>query len=221
MTEPRHPSVSYDCDEAVILIHGMLAGARSMSRIGRALGDVGLDVVYWNYPTLSGSLRTHGQRLAETIRGMVARRNLRKLHFATHSMGAIVLRVALQAVEIPNGSRAVMLAPPNAGSRLTRLPMGPFASWFPQLVELSESPDSLVNQLPEPTGIDVGIVAATRDTVVDVESTRLSSQRDHLVLPTTHQKLPNQREAIEQVQYFLAHGTFLRTSPFGAISKAA
>ena len=221
MTEPREQPVSHRSDEMVILIHGMLAGARSMRSIGRALTSAGFDVIYWSYPTLNRSLLTHGQNLAHMIRDMVATGNLRRLHFATHSMGSIVLRIALQSVEIPEGSRAVMLAPPNSGSRLTRLPIGPLATWFPPLAELSESPDSLVNQLPDPDGIDVGVIAAACDTVVDVDSTHLSTQRDHLVLSTTHQRLPNQPEVVRQVRRFLARGSFLRDQALPAIARAA
>ena len=215
MTVPRRAEMNQYSRDTVVLIHGMLAGARSMSGIGAALTSARYEVVYWNYPTLNHSLQTHGRNLARTIRDLIASRNPKRLHFAAHSMGSIVLRIALQSVNVPSGSRMVLLAPPNSGSRLTRLPMGPFATWFPQLMELSESPDSLVNRLPEPKGIDVGVVAAERDQVVDIERTFLTTQLDHLVISTTHQRLPSRTEAIKQVVNFLANGRFQRNgSPF-------
>jgi pimeloyl-ACP methyl ester carboxylesterase len=202
-----------DPQETVVLIHGMLAGSRSMRSMGNSLVESGFEVIYWSYPTLGHSLQTHGQALADNIRDLLTQQSIDRLHFATHSMGSIILRVALQQVTIPDGSRVVMLAPPNSGSRLTRLPMGPLATWFPQLGELSESPDSLVNQLPQPDGVEIGVMAAQNDRVVDIDRTKLDAQRDHLVVPTTHQRLPSQPDVIDQVLCFLKHGTFRRNRP--------
>ena len=78
----------------------------------------------------------------------------------------------------------------------------------PPLHELSDAPDSYVNRLGEPKDVDVGIVAAAADRVVKLESTFLSRQLDHIVLPGHHGTLPWRRDAAEQVIHFLRYGRF-------------
>ncbi|MFK8115545.1 MAG: esterase/lipase family protein [Rubripirellula sp.] len=201
------------CREAVVLIHGMLANANSMRTMGDALNDSGYQVNYWSYPSIKPqSIRVHGQNLASSIRDLVANQSIQRLHFVTHSMGCIVLRVALQLATLPASTRIVMLAPPNSGSRLTRIPMGPIAHWFPQLPELSESANSLVNQLEDPAVFEIGVMAAQHDRVVDLERTHLKTQSDHLVVSTSHQRLPGCVESVRQVIHFLVHGRFQRAA---------
>ena len=201
-------NVSCGALESVVLVHGMLSDDRSMRKIGRVLIDDGFNVIHWNYPSLTQSIGVHAKNLGHHIRRLIQQDGIKRLHFVGHSMGCIIIRAALNLTSLPLETRIVMLAPPNSGSRLTRLPMGPFARFFPQLGELSESPESFVNRLPEPSGVAVGILAAGRDRVVDLQSTYLSTQRDHRVIDTSHQRLPLNDEAVFQVHQFLKDGQF-------------
>ncbi|MEM8733235.1 MAG: hypothetical protein AAGG44_03375, partial [Planctomycetota bacterium] len=74
--------------------------------------------------------------------------------------------------------------------------------------QISDAPSSLPNSVPEPCGIDVGVIAAERDLIVNRESTRLSSQSDHRTIATTHFGLPYCSEALEYASRFLRHGSF-------------
>ncbi|WP_168564918.1 esterase/lipase family protein [Crateriforma spongiae] len=211
---PDLPRIAPQCQAdvqrtSVILVHGMLASHRSMRPIADSLSDLGMHVTSWRYSTLIHSIRDHADRLARVVLRHLADRDVETLHFVGHSMGCIILRQTLLRFRL-SGARFVMLAPPNGGSRLTRLPSGPLARWFPPFAELAEHRDSLVNRLPSPTGLDVGVVAARWDRVVELEATRLRCSHEHLVVSATHQRLPRHEEAVRQVQHFLLHGCFDR-----------
>ncbi len=200
-----HPTVS---EEVVVIVPGLLAGRHSMRRYEERLGDAGYQTRRWRYPSLRGSISRHARRLSRDLRELAHSPHVDRIHLLTHSLGSVVARAAVHesGLEIrwpKKAGRFVMLAPPNGGSRLTRIPLGPFASSFPQLCELSESPDSFVRRLPPLQQMSVGVIAAENDFVVDLDATHLAGQRDHAVLPTTHQRLTSDQDAIEMSIRFL------------------
>ena len=139
--------------------------------------------------------------------------HVQRIHFLTHSMGGVIARAAiiqsrLESKWATKCGRIVMLAPPNAGSRLTRIPLGPFTSWFPQLRELSESPDSFVQRLPKFRRMHVGVIAAQHDFVVTPESTHLPGELEHTIVSTSHQRLTRHPEAIEMAVEFIQSSRF-------------
>ena len=83
--------------------------------------------------------------------------------------------------------------------------------------QLAARPNSFVNSLAEPQGLEIGVIAARYDLLVHEGSSQLSAARDRIVLPGIHTFLPMQRDAAEQVQHFLAHGSFWR----GDLSRSA
>ena len=186
----------------------MLAGRRSMRPIERMLVAEGYRVVNWGYPSLAGSISRHADRLGQILERLDRDPGTTAIHAVTHSMGGAILRCALRQRTPGKTGRIVMLAPPNAGSRLASLPLGPFRRWLPQIAELSTAADSFVNRLPEPTDFQVGVIAADRDFVVDIDATRLRCQRDHLVLVSSHQGLPVRAETSRHVLAFLRGGRF-------------
>ncbi|MEM9368365.1 MAG: alpha/beta fold hydrolase [Planctomycetota bacterium] len=204
--------------QMVVTVHGMLASRRSMGAISRAMQRQGFTTLDWHYPSLRGSIEAHAERLAEQIESLASVSGLSRLHFVTHSMGGIIARAAIHMTRLEArfpmlcGS-LVMLAPPNAGSRLAHLPLGPFSSLFPQMRELSEDGDSFVNRLPQPRQMAVGVIAAARDFVVRSEATHLTCQRDHATIETTHQALVRDQRAIKLVTRFLQNRRFDATLP--------
>ncbi len=194
--------------DVVILLHGMLATGRSMEGLASLLKQQNYVIVNWTYRSLWYSIATHAERLRQRVDLLETDEGIGRIHFVTHSMGGIIARCALQPAAAAKVGRMVMLAPPNTGSRLTRLPSGPLGKLFPPISELSEACDSFVNSLPEPVDIEVGIIAAAADRIVDLANTRLKCQRDHVVLPGSHQGLPSCHEAGPRVLHFLQHGRF-------------
>ena len=199
--------------ETVLLLHGMLSSSRSMRRLEHYLAANGFRVINWGYPSLAGSILRHADRLEVLVERLRADESVGRLHAVTHSMGGIILRATLLKTGMRDIGRVVMLAPPNTGSRLAALPLGPLTRWLPQIVELSQAADSLVNRLPEPVGLEVGVIAAERDFVVDVEATHLRCQRDHRVLPGSHQRLPRLPDTARHCLAFLLRGRFLGSPP--------
>ena len=194
--------------EWIVLVHGLFATRRSMLKIESRLSERGYHVVNWGYRTLLRSTEQHVQRLLRTVRLLQEDPCVASINFVTHSMGGILARCAVHFGSADKVRRIVMLAPPNTGSKLTRLSLGPFSWCCPAIADLSESPDSLPNRLTNHQGVEIGIIAALRDFVVPVENTVHPHQRDHCVIPTTHFHLPNNEEAVSQVLHFLSNGAF-------------
>jgi hypothetical protein len=128
-------------------------------------------------------------------------------------MGGIIARCALMLDSAIKVNRLVMLTPPNQGSFVARRLAPWLGSFCRPLPQLSDAPDSFVNRLGVPPGIEIGVIAAGSDRVVALPSTFLAEQRDHIVIPGDHGIMPLRRDAGEQVLAFLQTGSFRRTTP--------
>jgi pimeloyl-ACP methyl ester carboxylesterase len=147
-----------------------------------------------------------------------------KIHFVTHSMGAIILRRYLAQHNVPNLGRVVMLGPPNHGSQ--------FVDWVKpspllcfiigaRVLELGTSPDDLPARLG-PVNFECGVIAGDlcinplspfifhepNDGKVAVENTRVAGMRDFLVVHVPHTWLIWQKNVFRQTVHFLASGEF-------------
>jgi alpha-beta hydrolase superfamily lysophospholipase len=118
--------------DAVVLLHGLGRTSCSMSRLARELEADGYQVVNLSYPSRSQSLEAlaHDWLPARLRAAGVA--DAPAVHFVTHSMGGIVVRLWLRDQPPPtNLGCIVMLAPPNAGSEVSdHLDAFPPFRWF-------------------------------------------------------------------------------------------
>lgn len=202
-----YPSFA-DRHKVVVLLHGLFATRRSMHKAKAHLEDSGYTVINWGYPTFLKPIEKLAADLVPTIKQLQAEPTVQSINFVTHSMGGILVRYALQIANIAKIRRVVMLAPPNGGSHLTRVSLGPFRKFLPAIAELTESRDSLPNRLVAPQGVEFGVIAAQEDFVVKVSNTHLANQKDHCILPTTHFALPKHEEALQKAVQFLDFGCF-------------
>ena len=198
----------------VVLLHGLFANCRSMRKLESRIGEVGYMVLNWGYPTWLRSTEQNVRRLLPQLELLQNDPSVRSINFVTHSMGGILARCALQLGSEAKVKRIVMLAPPNRGSHLTRISLGPFAWCLPAITELSESPGSLPNRLEvasqdTASQVEIGVIAASHDFIVPVANTHIANQRDHCVLRSSHFKLPNHDMAVRNVLSFLKCGKFL------------
>ncbi|HEX5831246.1 MAG TPA: hypothetical protein VFY16_09720 [Gemmatimonadaceae bacterium] len=208
---------------ALVLLHGLGRGSRSMRPLARDAERLGWRVLNVGYP----SRRLGVQALAAEVgRSIAAFAPGEPLHFVTHSMGGILVRaaVAMGAIPAARVRRVVMLAPPNRGSevadalarsRLYRLLLGPAGQ------ELGTGAASVPLRLPA-VPFECGVIAGARslnpllsrlipganDGKVSVTRAQVDGMRAWLVVPHGHTFLMHSRAVRAQTFHFLLHGSF-------------
>lgn len=213
-------------EASVVLLHGMGRTRWSMRKPARALGEAGYHVVNLGYPSTS---RHHGiqELAADFIPRAVARCDPgQPIHFVTHSLGGILLRMYLQQHKLPGGSRAVMLAPPNHGSEVAESLRGWLLyRWLmgrpgQQLGTGAESIPLSLKAIEMEIGIITGnrsiepwfsrLLTGENDGKVSVDSARMPEAGDFLVVPASHSFIMQNARVIDQVVHFIRQGCFRR-----------
>lgn len=228
--------VSSSAADTVVLLHGLGRTSWSMSRLATALKADGYRVVNLTYPSRSLPLESLARDWLPSqlqSHGLATAAPDSRVHFVTHSMGGILVRLWLRERGAPaHLGRVVMLAPPNAGSELTdRLTAFPPFRWFTDVngLRLGTRPDDLPRALgpwptsPLPARGELGVIAGDRslnplfsawipgpdDGKVSVASTYLAGMSGHKVLPFSHTWLGWRAETARQICSFLRDGRFI------------
>ena len=211
--------------ECVVLLHGWAQITNSMGKLERTLNQAGYDVVNTKYTARHYGIDELANNTIE--RGVTdCRKNgSNSIHFVTHSLGGILLRVYLEHKELNDLGKVVMLGPPNKGSeiidRLRRIP-GFRLITGPTVTELGTGDDGISSKLG-PIHFELGVIAGStninplnylfrsgpNDSVVTVESTRVEGMKAHLVLPVTHQLMMRNNEVIDEAIHYLKTGSFI------------
>jgi triacylglycerol lipase len=203
-----------------------------MRPLASALQARGFRVCNLAYPSRTAGVGALAAHVARQIRDID---DDEPLHFITHSLGGILLRVAVANGDIPLDriARVVMLGPPNGGSHvpdafgrwrisgaLYRLVTGPAG------VELGIGEGSVVSRLP-PLPFEAGIIAGSRsvnpvlslflpgpnDGKVSVEHASVVGMRAFLVVPHSHPFLMSAPAVMTQAIRFLETGAFEAFAP--------
>ncbi|MCP4326171.1 MAG: alpha/beta hydrolase [Alteromonadales bacterium] len=210
--------------QAVILLHGVAKTELCMRRLQARLTSQGYLVINQSYASLSMPIE---QLADEAINEALTHcQGAQKIHFVTHSMGGILVRLYLQKQNIKQLGRVVMLGPPNKGSQIVDL----LKKWLSTnmfnhqaVMQLSTECNSLPNMIG-PANFDLGIIAGKgtvnpllslllpgeNDGKVSVESTKLVGMSDHLIMYVTHPFMMFNNKVLSQVSYFLSEGCFKR-----------
>ncbi len=199
-----------------VLVHGLAHRWVVLRNLGDFLRRRGYLVWLYDYSSWHGSLESHGRDLARRLEGLASehRRSGTELDLVTHSMGGLLIRAAW-----PHASpglrgwcgRAVMLAPPNRGSRaagraLVLLPA--LRRLTPFLDELRHEPDSAANRLSWPEDLEVGVISGSRDWEVLPDEWPMPGVKDHWEAVGGHTFLMQRQAVWDQVARFLERGRF-------------
>jgi triacylglycerol lipase len=212
-------------DECVILLHGLGRTAFSMQRMKRSLEGNGYHVANVDYPSRDHKIEVLASLAVEDGMNQCGENSRTStVHFVTHSLGGILVRVYLADNAIDNLGRVVMLAPPNQGSKaVDEMERIPGFDWLngPAGYQLGKGPESVPLSLGVPD-FDFSIIAGDRtidpitsavlddpdDGKVSVSDTRLEGMRDFVVVPVSHAMIMQDREVIRLVMNYLARGSF-------------
>lgn len=225
MTSPR----ANDVRELVVLLHGVAMPPLVMQRIATSLRTAGYRVVNLGYPSRSRPLEEIARDfLSAQLRAHRAD-SAARLHFVTHSMGSLVLRLYLHHHRPANLGRVVMLGPPNHGSTAAdrAAQHGVFRRIAGvNLPRLGTGEDGVARTLG-PADFELGIIAGSstinplftrwltgpHDGAVTVESAKLAGMHDFIVVPHSHTVMLWRAAVIAQVRVFLRDGKFTRATP--------
>jgi triacylglycerol lipase len=209
----------------VILIHGLFLSPFFMKKIASALEGRGYNVINFNYPSRKYPIDTLANKfLAEFVRTYCVSKK-KKIHFVTHSLGGILVRKYLAEHPIVKMGKVVMFAPPNHGSEIADFLKNNFLYKFiygPAGQQLGANKRSYVNSLPNKVTFDLGVIAGSKshnplssflikrknDGTVSVSSTKITGMKDHITIPSSHVCILYNKEAIDQLLFFLDNGHF-------------
>ena len=192
--------------DTVVLVHGLAANRIVMRPLATRLAGHGYRTINWSYPSIRRDIERHASSLLSRLQQLDDDPSVAHVRLVTHSMGAIIARRALMQTRPDKLRSLVMLCPPNHGSRVATA-LARRVGWLcKSLSQLSAAADSFVNCLDAPRGIDVGIIAASHDRVVSIESTHLSTELDHCEVPSGHTTMLFRRDVADYVVAFLRQG---------------
>lgn len=191
-------------NECVILVHGLGRTYQSMTQMQRKLIQAGYQTVNLDYPSRKFSIKQLAANYIPLAIDECSSHNPDKIHFVTHSLGGIVVRMAVKQNRPERLGRVVMLSPPNQGSEaVDQLKKYGYFSLLngPAGQELSTSEDSTPNKLG-PVDYPVGIITGDRhshfddwmsamflranDGKVSVERAKLEGMTDFIVVHESH-----------------------------------
>ena len=216
--------------DPVLLLHGLGRTGLSMLPLSRALRRAGFAPHVVDYPSRKHAIAPLVDRVVVPRVDALLAEGAERVHFVTHSLGGVLVRAfAADRVDdsrpLPEGSRAVMLAPPHAGSEVADALQDrePFRSVLgPSLGELGTDEGTGPNLLGPVRGVEAGVIAGTRaivpfgrlfdgphDGLVSVASAHgPDGIADRVVVPKTHALLMMSPTVIRLTVRFLETGQF-------------
>jgi len=219
----------------VVLLHGLARSSASMQPMARALEQAGYAVCNLSYPSREYPIDVLARNHVAPQIARCFPQQRGPLHFVTHSMGGIIVRVLDRSGDAGPIGRVVMLSPPNQGSEV----VDRLGGW--QLFQALNGPaggqlGTDLRSAPQqlgPARFELGIITGNRsinwmlsllipgpdDGKVAVSRAQLEGMRDFIVLRASHPFIMQSPQAIAQTLVFLQEGRF-RHDPAAATVPA-
>ena len=102
--------------ETVVMVHGLWMTGLEMIPLQRHLERCGFACHRFHYPSVAHSPADNARRLDAYVRSL----GVSRVHFVTHSLGALVVRYLFHLAPMQPPGRIVMLGPPLSGSVAAR-----------------------------------------------------------------------------------------------------
>nr|CRI51497.1 Conserved domain protein [Chlamydia pneumoniae] len=213
--------------ESVVCVHAFLRSYTSLKPIARVLEKEHYDVFIWNYETRKFTLEKHAEHLNRLLKKIAELKPGVPINFVTHSIGGVIVRVALAHPDCPEEAKkgkAILMAPPNAGSTLARRYR---CVKFVQFVFggklgrqlLTYCPTKILNVGKLPSSLDVLILSGNRhskflpfrlpyenDGKVCTIETKLDTPHKAYVIHTSHTYIITNRKSLYLMKEFLKEG---------------
>ncbi len=197
-------------DDYAVLVHGLGRSSNSMRKIEKALEKCGYKTINLNYPSRSDTIENLSENYLAEIIKQACTDIRKKIHFVTHSMGAMMVRYYLSKNTHENLGKLVMLAPPSKGSiyadKYSKYRISPYI-FGRALRQMTSEIGAMPNTLPEPY-YEVGVIAGLHDGKVTIEQTKLDSMKDFLIVPENHTFIMDSRITINAIKDFFENGEF-------------
>jgi triacylglycerol lipase len=222
----KKPSPERTLGQCVVLLHGLARTYHSMDKMQTALTRAGYLTVNLNYPSRKEKIEDLAAKYIPLALSQCRQFNPFAIHFVTHSLGGIVVRMAIKQNRPKRLGRVVMLSPPNRGSVVVdHLKKRWYYAWLngPAGRQLATTQDSIPNQLG-PVDFPVGIITGDRhaffdkwltsyfkgpnDGKVSVKRAKVDGMTDFLVVHATHPFIMNSEEVQSETIHFLKTGAF-------------
>jgi len=183
-----------------------------MIRLEYLFKKAGYDARSWSYPSHRKSIEANGAALKETLLSLSKNPEIQQIHLVGHSLGSILARYAMGSSPPEKIGRIVMLAPPNQGSPGAKKLLPILGPWVKPLADLCGEQGSILKQLPPPSGVEIGVIAARSDFQVPVPYTHLDGESAHVVVPGSHSFITYRTDVFNLAKHFLETGTFPQTA---------
>lgn len=208
----------------MVCVHGLWLSGFATGFWRSRFTAAGYSARAFSYPTVRQPLRASARQLAEFAAALPERR----IHFAGHSLGAVLIAQMLSErgweLRGKELGRIVLAGPPfqdtGVGRHLSSVALGRMMVGR-AVAEWLEGPRPEV-----PPGVDLGVIAGTRpigagrlampslapphDGTVRVAETRVEGAREHLSMAVSHTEMLMSARVTRQMLHFFEHGAFHR-----------
>lgn len=211
--------------ELVFLLHGLGRNRSAMWYLEDKLEEAGYLVANIGYSSIRETPEDVFKEVSTRIDTVLSRSDkVKKIHFAGHSLGGLLIRAYLDCNKVKNLGNVVLMGSPNHGTTLVDTFKD---SWWFQLMgemtmALGTGKNSYATTLKKPY-YPVGVIAGVSDFfdnedylpgkddgIVPLESTKVEGMQDFIVVQSNHSMMRRNDNVAKQTIEFLQHGYFIK-----------